>query len=189
MNQTRRAFVKASGLALVSMGLDPIFLTRAAYAARATARGSSAKTLICVFQRGAVDGLSMLVPYGDSAYYQLRDGTAIPRPGQEGGAIDLDGRFGLHPALEPLFPLYADGLLAPIHAVGSHDPTRSHFDGQDYMETGTPGLKATKDGWINRYLAHSREHTETPFTGVAIGQTMPRALQGARPVLAVNRLE
>lgn len=184
----RRVFVKAGGLALVSLGLDPIFLTRAAYALRRTG-GAGNRTLVCLFQRGAVDGLNMVVPHGDRFYYRERPRIAIPQPGKTGGAIDLDGHFGLHPALGPLEPFYRDGSLAVVHAVGSPDATRSHFDAQDYMETGTPGVKSTSDGWMNRYLAHAQDHATTPFRGVAIGPRLPRALRGAAPALAIDNLQ
>jgi uncharacterized protein (DUF1501 family) len=136
----------------VSLGLAPPFLTRAAAAAR-----QRQKVLIAIFQRGAVDGLNMIVPFGDRAYYSARPSIAIARPGSgDGSAIDLDGFFGLHPRLAPLEALYDHGHLAIIHASGSHDTTRSHFDAQDYMESGTPGRKSTTDGWLNRYLQADR---------------------------------
>jgi uncharacterized protein (DUF1501 family) len=186
----RRVFVRAGTLALVSLGLDPIFLTRAAYANRSTAQPPNRqKTLICVFQRGAVDGLNMIVPHGDAAYYRERPRIAVPPPGKDGGALDLDGTFGLHPALAPLLPFYRAGSLGIVHAVGSPDATRSHFDAQDYMETGTPGRKGTADGWLSRHLAHAADHRETPFRGVAIGPQLPRALRGAAPALAIGDLQ
>jgi uncharacterized protein (DUF1501 family) len=189
-NIDRRVFVKSGALALVSLGLDPIFLTRAAYAVkRPGGPAGSKKTLVCIFQRGAVDGLNMVVPHGDPFYYRERPRIAIPRPGAPGGALDLDGHFGLHPALSPLAPLYRSGSLAVIHAVGSPDTTRSHFDAQDYMETGTPGIKSTGEGWMNRALLHAQDHANTPFRGVAIGPQLPRALRGAAPALAVDNLE
>ena len=185
----RRVFVKAGGLALVSLGLDPIFLTRAAFATdRGHGPADRRKTLVCVFQRGAVDGLSMVVPHGDAHYYAERARIAIPAPGKTDGALDLDGYFGFHPALKPLIPLYRDGSLAVVHAVGSPNTTRSHFDAQDYMESGTPGRKATTDGWLNRHLAHQHDHTETPFRGIAMGQQLPRALRGSVPTLAIDDL-
>ncbi len=185
----RRAFVRAGGLALVSLGgLDPLFLGRAAYAARR--QGTRGKVLVCVFQRGAVDGLSMVVPYAEEAYYSERRRIAIPRPGTgDGAALDLDGRFGLHPRLAPIKPLWNAGSLAIVHAVGSPDATRSHFDAQDYMESGTPGVKSTRDGWLNRALRHGREHRATPFRGVAFGQQLPRALHGSAPALAIADLQ
>lgn len=179
---TRRAFMRAGSLALVSFGLDPLFLDRAAYAARLpAARG---KTLVCLFQRGAVDGLSMVVPHGDPAYYRNRPRIAIPKE----RLLDLDGHFGLHPAFAPLAPLWENRSLAVVHAVGSPDPTRSHFDAQDYMESGTPGVKATRDGWANRYCQHDREHHDTPFRAVAFGPTLPRVVAGTAPALAIDDL-
>ena len=186
----RRVFVKAGGLALVSLGVDPIFLTRAAYAVRRPDGPANAKkTLICVFQRGAVDGLNMIVPHGDPSYYQDRPGIAIGRPGKPDGALDLDGYFGLHPSLAPLLPYYRDGSMAIVHAVGSPYPSRSHFDAQGYMESGTPGVKSTRDGWLNRYMAHERDHEDTPFRGVAMGAQLPHALRGSSPALAIDNLQ
>ncbi len=188
-NVARRVFVKAGGLALVSLGIDPLFLARAAYAVQRDGNaGVRKKTLVCIFQRGAVDGLNMIVPHGDEFYYRERSRVAIPSPGKTGGAIDLDGHFGLHPELRPLESLYRTGSLAVVHAVGSPDATRSHFDAQDYMETGTPGVKATRDGWLNRHLAHANEHRETPFRGVAVGPQLPRILRGSSPALAIPNL-
>ena len=185
----RRVFVKAGGLALVSLGVDPIFLSRAAYAVRrAGGAANSRKALICVFQRGAVDGLNMIVPHGDRFYYADRPGIAVPQPGRDNGALDLDGYFGLHPTLAPLMPYYRDGSLAIVHAVGSPNSSRSHFDAQDYMESGTPGIKSTRDGWLNRHLAHDRDHEDTPFRGVAMGSQLPRALRGSSPTLAIDDL-
>lgn len=185
----RRVFVKAGGLALVSLGIDPMFLTRAAYAVDCAGAGPVKKTLVCIFQRGAVDGLNMIVPHGDEFYYRERSRIAIPAPGRERGSIDLDGYFGLHPELGALAPLYRAGTLAIVHAVGSHHATRSHFDAQDYMETGTPGLKVTPDGWLNRHLAHAHEHSDTPFRGVALGSQLPRILRGSAPALAIPNLQ
>jgi uncharacterized protein (DUF1501 family) len=186
---SRRVFVKAGALGLISLGLDPLFLGRAAYALRAPGRKAGGKVLVCIFQRGAVDGLSMIVPHGDGAYYKDRGRIAIPRPGQDpGAAIDLDGHFGLHPRLAPLKPLFDAHQLAIVHAVGSPDTTRSHFDAQDYMESGTPGVKSTQDGWLSRALQHSTEHRETPFRGVAFGPELPRALHGSAPALAISDL-
>ena len=185
----RRVFVRNGAMALFSIGVDPVFLTRAAYAASVTRTSVGSKTLVCLFQRGAVDGLNMVVPHGDPHYYGARPRIAVPRPGRPGGALDLDGHFGLHPALEALAPYYHDGSLAIVHAVGSPASTRSHFDAQDYMETGTPGDKSTRTGWLNRHLQHSAEHSDTPFRGVAIGQSLPRALRGSATALAINDLQ
>ena len=152
----RRAFVKSGALALVTMGLSPRFLRRTALGMELPG-AAKGRTLICLFQRGAADALNVVVPHGEAAYYAMRPRIAISRPtarlGTAQSAVDLDGFFGLHPSLEPLQPLWKRGMLAPIHAVGSPSATRSHFDAQDYMESGTPDVKSTPDGWLNRYLA------------------------------------
>jgi uncharacterized protein (DUF1501 family) len=155
------------------------------------------KTLICLFQRGAADALNIVVPHGDKSYYGLRPSIAIPRPGglartvSRDAAIDLDGFFGFHPSLAPFKPLYDRGILAPIHAVGSPSTTRSHFDAQDYMETGTPDVKGTQDGWLNRYLAVQGTCDEckaSPFRAVSLTQQTPRIMEGASEVVAMNSL-
>jgi len=184
MTISRRVFVKSGGLALVSLGLDPVFLARAAFAASRPVP-ASAPILVCLFQRGAVDGLNMIVPHGDPVYYRERPRIAVPR----GDVLDLDGYFGLHPRLAALKPLWDNKSLAAVHAIGSPDATRSHFDAQDYMESGTPGLKATPDGWLNRCCQHDREHANTPFQAVAFGPQLPRILAGAAPSLAINDLQ
>jgi uncharacterized protein (DUF1501 family) len=184
----RRVFLRAGALALVSVGLDPIFLTRTAFARQPVLHTARRKTLVCVFQRGAVDGLNMIVPHGDAAYYRARPRIAVPQPGRDAGALDLDGHFGLHPAMKALLPWWRDKSLALVHAVGSPDRTRSHFDAQDYMESGTPGRKGTADGWLNRSLQHASEHADTPFRGVALGPQLPRILRGSAPTLAVDDL-
>jgi uncharacterized protein (DUF1501 family) len=181
---SRRIFLKNGGLALVSLGFAPAFLARTAAAAATPRR----KVLVAIFQRGAVDGLNMVVPFGESAYYAARPSIAIARPGVAGGAVDLDGFFGLHPRLARLKPLYDARQMAVVHACGSPDGTRSHFDAQDYMETATPGVKSTQDGWLNRYL-HAREHeASTPFRAVALAPQLPRSLQGLEPALAIGQI-
>ncbi len=184
MTISRRVFVKAGGLALVSLGFDPLFMARAAFAARAVG-APGRRVLVCLFQRGAVDGLNMIVPHGESAYYQERPRIAVPRE----TVVDLDGHFGLHPSLAPLKSLWDNKSLAAIHAIGSPDGTRSHFDAQDYMESGTPGVKSTGDGWANRYCQHDREHADTPFRAVAFGPQLPRILAGSAPSLAIDDLQ
>ena len=181
---SRRIFLKDGALALVSLGFAPTFLARTI--AAGTARQ---KVLIAIFQRGAVDGLNMVVPFGERDYYTARPSLAIARPsGDENSAIDLDGFFGLHPRLRPLKGLWDSRNLAIVHACGSHDETRSHFDAQDYMESGTPGVKSTPDGWMNRYL-HAKEHQKaTPFRAVALAQQLPRTLQGSAPALAIGQI-
>ena len=169
----RRVFVKNSALALVTLGLSPTFLRPTAFG-MSLPRAEKGKVLICLFQRGAADALNVVVPHGDPSYYRLRSSIAIAAPARSAGAagvIDLDGFFGLHPALSPLKPLWDRGLLAPIHAVGSPSATRSHFDAQDYMESATPDNKGTAGGWLNRYLAASgtcEECKVTPFRAVAM---------------------
>jgi uncharacterized protein (DUF1501 family) len=181
---SRRVFMKNGGLALLSLGFAPAFLARTIDAAGPARR----KILITIFQRGAVDGLNMIVPFGEREYYASRPSIAVPRPGAADGAVDLDGFFGLHPRLVSLKPLWDANQLAIVHATGSPDGTRSHFDAQDYMESGTPGVKSTPDGWLNRYL-HAKEHAEaTPFRAVALAPQMPRSLQGLQPALAIGQI-
>ena len=180
---SRRVFMKNGGLALVSLGFAPAFLARTAEAASARR-----KVLVTIFQRGAVDGLNMIVPFGEREYYASRPSIAVPPPNNAEGAVDLDGFFGLHPRLAPLKPLWDSRQLAIVHACGSPDGTRSHFDAQDYMETATPGVKSTQDGWLNRYL-HAREHAmAAPFRAVALTPQLPRALQGVEPALAITQI-
>lgn len=190
----RRVFVKSGALALVTMGLSPSFLRRSTFGLELP-RAANGKVLVCLFQRGAADALNMVVPHGERAYYDLRPSIAIPRPsaGVEAAAIDLDGFFGLHPSLAPFERLYRDGLLSPIHAVGSPSATRSHFDAQDYMESGTPDLKSTRDGWLNRYLAVSGTceactPSPSPFRAVAMTPQTPRILDGGAPAVAMASL-
>src|SRR6266566_4381480 len=186
MTISRRVFVKSGGVALFSLGLDPLFLARAAYAAtnRLTGYPPNRPVLVCLFQRGAVDGLNMIVPHGDPMYYRERPRIAVPA----NDVIDLDGYFGLHPRLAPLKPLWDAKTLAAIPAIGSPDSSRSHFDAQDYMESGTPGVKTTPDGWLNRFCQHDREHANTPFRAVAFGPQLPRILAGSAPSLAIDDL-
>ena len=182
---SRRIFLKNGGLALVTLGFAPQFLARTAAASGARRQ----RVLITIFQRGAVDGLNMIVPFGERNYYTARPTLALARPGSGAdAALDLDGFFGMHPRLAPLQPLYASQQLAVVHACGSPDETRSHFDAQDYMESATPGVKSTTDGWLNRYL-HAREHEmATPFRAVALAPQLPRALQGIEPALAIGQI-
>ena len=181
---SRRVFMKNGGLALLSLGFAPAFLARTVQAADAARQ----KILITIFQRGAVDGLNMIVPFGEREYYASRPTIAVQRPNASDGAVDLDGFFGLHPRMASLEPLWDARQLAIVHACGSPDGTRSHFDAQDYMETATPGVKSTQDGWLNRYL-HAREHAQaTPFRAVALAPQMPRSLQGLEPALAMGQI-
>ena len=186
MRLSRRFFLKSSGIALVGLGAVPGFLARAAVATRA--RG---KILVVLFQRGAADGLNIVVPHAERTYSDLRPTIAIPRPqrGNQQAALDLDGFFGFHPALAPFKELYDEGLLAAVHAAGSPHATRSHFDAQDFMESGTPGVKSTADGWLNRYLQAHVTETSSSFRAVSATSQLPRILKGTAPALAVPRLE
>ena len=185
----RRVFVKSSALALVTMGLSPSFLRRMAYGMDLE-NVPKGKTLICLFQRGAADGLNVLVPHGEQAYYALRPTIAVGRPGEANGVIDLDGFFGLHPSLAPFKTLWDQKLLAPVHAVGSPSATRSHFDAQDYMETGTPDVKGTTDGWLNRLLAveGTCENCSNLFRAVSMTPQTPRILEGPSETVAMNSI-
>src|SRR2546422_8192774 len=183
---SRRIFLKNGAFALVSVGFAPSFLARTAFAQGRSAR---AKQLIAIFQRGASVGLNVVVPFGEAEYYKARPSIAIQQPGaSENAALDLDGFFGFNPRLQPLKALWDRRELAIVHACGSPDSTRSHFDAQDYMETATPGVKSTPDGWLNRYLQIRRLEAATPFRAVSLTQQLPRMLQGTAPALAVNQL-
>ena len=182
---SRRVFLRSSALAMFGVGSAPSWLTRAVYAADAPSRRR--KIFVVIFQRGAVDGLNVVIPHAENAYYALRPTIAIPRPdGTDRSAIDLDGRFGLHPALHSLKPLWDSRQLAIVEAVGSPDPTRSHFDAQDYMESGTPGIKITADGWLNRALG--REAKPSPIRAVSLSPDLPRSLRGPNEALAIGSI-
>ena len=183
---SRRVFLKNGAFAFVSLGFAPSFLSRTAFAAGG---GGRSKQLIAIFQRGAVDGLSVVVPFGEPEYYRSRPSIAIPQPNAgENAALDLDGFFGFNPRLQALKPLWDRRQLAIVNACGSPDSTRSHFDAQDYMETATPGVKSTADGWLNRYLQARKAEESTPFRAVALTSQLPRMLQGTAPALAMNQL-
>lgn len=187
----RRYFLKSSGIALASFGLmsvAPEFLHQFASAQTGKDAFGKKKTLIVIFQRGAVDGLNMVVPYGEDEYYSLRRTIAINSPNKADGAIDLDGFFGLHPSLRPLESLWKSKQLAVINSVGSPENTRSHFDAQDYMESGTPGVKSTRDGWLNRVLQTKEDAKSSPFRAVAMTSQVPRSLIGRAPTVAMTNL-
>jgi uncharacterized protein (DUF1501 family) len=189
MSITRRVFLKNGALAVVGTSVVPSFLTRAVYAAQ-TAAGEiapSGKRLVVLFQRGAADGLNIVVPHAEQAYYSMRPSIAIPRPRNSGdGVIDLDGFFGLHPSMTAFKALWDQKHLAIVHAAGSPDTTRSHFDAQDYMESGTPGVKSTEDGWLNRAVAGVTDAQPSPFRAVAMGGALPRTLAGSVPAVAMS---
>lgn len=187
----RRFFLKSGSIAFASMGMSlsaPSFLERVVMGN--TVNGGKRKTLIAIFQRGAVDGLNMVVPFGEAGYYASRPSISIPKPesGNAEAAIDLDGFFGLHPGMSSFKPLWDSKRLAIIHAAGSPDNTRSHFDAQDYMESATPGIKSTRDGWLNRYLQIKQDKDQSSFRAVSMTRTMPRVLQGSAPAVAMANL-
>lgn len=179
---TRRQLLRGGTAAAASLLLPARFVLRAASAQ------SPAPVLVVIFQRGAVDALNMVIPYAEPEYYEYRSQIAVPPPGQANGAIDLDGQFALHPALTSLQPMFARSELAIVHACGSPDPTRSHFDAQDYMETGAPGNKRVTDGWLNRYLQVSDPDVNSVFRGVALTGNTPRSLAGPADALALGDL-
>ncbi len=182
MSITRRVFLKGGAMAVVGTTVVPAFLQRVAVASEQPATGK--KRFVVIFQRGAADGLNIVVPHAEPSYYAMRPTIAIPRQ----QVIDLDGFFGLHPAMASFKPLWDQGHLAIVHAAGSPDPTRSHFDAQDYMESGTPGVKSTEDGWLNRALRNPVEKEKSPFRAVALGSALPRMLAGAAPAVAVSNV-
>src|ERR1700691_1044743 len=187
MNISRRYFLKSGGVAMIGLASLPSFLQRAV----AATTGENKKKMVVLFQRGAMDGLNVVVPFGEPNYYRLRPTIAIPSPRRGGSdaALDLDGFFGLHPSLQPMHSLFQNGQLAIVQAVGSPDPTRSHFDAQDFMESGTPGVKSTEDGWLNRALQTMPEDHPSPFRAVAFGPYLPRTLAGSAPAVAIPDLK
>src|SRR3981189_1763441 len=184
MKVSRRVFVKSGGVAMIGMSTIPAFLQRAV----AATPMPNKKKLIVLFPRGAADGLNIVVPFGEENYYRIRPTLRIPQPRQsgEGAAVDLDGFFGPHPSLAPLGPLFHNGQLAIVHAAGSPDTTRSHFDAQDFMESGTPGVKSTDDGWLNRTVQSAHEENTSPLRAVAMGPNLPLTLRGPAPAIALS---
>jgi len=184
----RRVFLRDGAMSVVGLSMVPGFLQRATFAA---APGSgNGKVLVVVFQRGGADGLNMVVPFGEKSYYDYRPSIALQPPGErQGTALDLDGFFGLHPALQPLLPIYKTGDLGIIHAVGSPDTgNRSHFAAQDIMESAAPG-RGAGTGWINRHFTASPDPDATAFRGTGLGTVLPKALRGPAPVVAMGNVE
>ena len=181
MSITRRIFLRNGALAVVGTTALPSFLARAAFGA--VNPGIRNKRLVVIFQRGAADGLNIVVPHGEPSYYAMRPTINIPKK----SVLDLDGFFGLHPAMSSFQPLWKQKQLAIVHAAGSPDPTRSHFDAQDFMESGTPGIKVTDDGWLNRTL-RELPPDQSAFRAIALGPSLPRILSGKEPALAINNL-
>jgi len=175
---------------MAGMGQAPMWLARAA-----ASEGKKRKTLVAIFMRGAADGLNIVVPFGDPRYREVRPvlGLQAPRPqddnvnnGPFGAVIDLDGKFGLHAGLRPFKHLWDKELLAIVEATGSPDPSRSHFDAQDYMESGTPGK--TGDGWMNRALGAPGPDA-TALRAVALSNRVPRSLRGQYEAVALGNVQ
>jgi uncharacterized protein (DUF1501 family) len=186
MQTNRRFFLRNGAFAVAGTAALPSFLVRSVLAQAAPGLASApGKRLVVIFQRGAADGLNVVVPYREKNYYNMRPGIAIP----QNEVLDLDGFFGLHPSLAPFKPLYDQGHLAIVHAAGSPDMSRSHFDAQDFMESGTPGVKSTEDGWLNRALQEEdvrRRQQHTAFRALALGSQVPRTLAGEVPAIALS---
>ena len=187
----RRAFIKSGTLALFAAGLQggiPGFLMRAAATPTLSSSTGKKKTLVCIFQRGAMDGLMAVTPFTDPALKALRPGLFMSPAEKEGKIIDLNGSFGMHPSLQSLHPFFTDGRLAVVHGVGSPNNTRSHFDAQDYMESGTPFSKSSSSGWLNRTAAQLTA-TPSPFRAVSLTSALPRSMYGEQEALAINNLQ
>lgn len=184
MNLSRRYFLKSTGALAVYCGIShgSILNTLAADITPSPVRKN--KTLVVIFLRGGTDGLNLIVPHGDPEYYKLRKGIAIPTPGSDKGAIDLDGFFGLHPAAQALLPHFQQGSALALHAVGYDRNTRSHFEEQDTWETGVTGNTIHSDGWLNRHLITST--SESPIRALSIGESLPRILRGKAPAYAIR---
>jgi uncharacterized protein (DUF1501 family) len=183
MSITRRIFFRNGAMAIVGTAALPHFLRRAAFGA--VESGNKTRRLVVIFQRGAADGLNIVVPHAEPTYYAMRPSINIPR----NAVIDLDGFFGLHPAMSPFRPLWDQRHLAIVHAAGSPDPSRSHFDAQDFMESGTPGVKVTEDGWLNRTLRDLAQPADkSAFRAISLGPSLPRILSGGEPAVAINNI-
>lgn len=175
----RRRFLVSGGTLLAGLGGAPLWLARAAAALAAPKRA-----LVVLFLRGAADGLNILPPLGDARYRALRPSIHLPEPGRPGGALALGGPFGLHPALAPLLPFYKEGSLAFVHAAGSPAATRSHFDAQDFMETGSAGGRMYEEGWMSRALERGHAWRTGPLAAVSVTARLPRSLRGRAPAMA-----
>jgi uncharacterized protein (DUF1501 family) len=188
----RRAFVKSGAMAIFASGLSGFIPSFVARAAKAQKNKTKDKTLLCIFQRGAMDGLMAVSPYADAYLKTARPLLYMSPASTEGQLIPLNERFGLHPALSSLAPFFNNKTMAIVHGVGSPNNTRSHFDAQDYMESGTPFNKGTSNGWLNRALSlanQSNSQSANPFQAVSITNAIPRSLYGEQTILSVNNLQ
>ncbi len=190
---TRRGFIKAGGLALFGIGLGgiPSFVIDAVAGTRPLALFKKKKILVCIFQRGAMDGLMAVTPFTDDYLKVARPNLFISATKGEKGKslIDLDGKFGLHPAMAAFEPMFLEKRLAIVHGIGSPNTTRSHFDAQDYMESGTPFNKGTASGWLNRAVGLLGHEAATPFQGVSLTSALPRSFYGNNPAVAISNLQ
>src|SRR5260221_11916939 len=191
---SRRGFLKGGGLALFGVGVMggiPAFMAEAAASDKIRAPYKRKKVMVCIFQRGAMDGLMAVTPFTDSYLQAARPGLSWPAAG--GGKvislIDLDGRGGLHPGMKSFEPLFREGRLGIVHGIGSPNNTRSHFDAQDYMESGTPFNKGTASGWLNRAVGLLGHDALTPFTAVSLTTALPRSFYGDHPSVAISNLQ
>ena len=189
---SRRVFLKGGALALVTAGLGgvPSFIARAAESRKLWQPYKKSKILICIFQRGAMDGLMAVTPFTDQYLAKARP-TLFMTAAQSAKLplLDLDGRFGLHPAMESFVPLFREGRLAIVHGTGSPNTTRSHFDAQDYMESGTPFNKGTESGWLNRAVGLLGHEASTPFQAVSLTSSLPRSFYGDNSAIAISNLQ
>ena len=182
--------MKSGALALFATGISglPRFITEAAAGTQMLPMYKKNKTLVCIFQRGAMDGLMAVTPFADPALQIARPGLFMRPTAGEGGLFNLDDRYAMHPSLKSLFPYFNAKNLAVVHGVGSPNTTRSHFDAQDYMESGTPFAKGTASGWLNRAVG-LLNHAPTPFSAVSVTSSLPRSLYGDVDAIAINNLQ
>lgn len=187
---SRRDALRSMGVIGVSSAMYPGWVPRLVFSPTSGGVGAQRDVLVAIFQRGGMDGLNVVVPYGEGAgYYDRRPTIGIAEPdGGEQSAIDLNGFFGLHPALRPMKAIYDDDALTVIHAAGSPDPSRSHFDAMEYMERGIPGDKTTANGWITRHLETAAWENESPFRAVGMGALIPSSLRGEHSALALRSI-
>jgi uncharacterized protein (DUF1501 family) len=191
---TRRGFLKGGGLALLGVGLMggiPAFMAEAAASDKVFRPYKRKRVLVCIFQRGAMDGLMAVTPFSDTYLQTARPGLSLSaaKGGQGNALIDLDGRWGLHPGMKAFEPLFREGRLGIVHGIGSPNNTRSHFDAQDYMESGTPFNKGTSSGWLNRAVGLLGHDAVTPFTAVSLTSALPRSFYGDHPSVAISNLQ
>ncbi|ALL08346.1 hypothetical protein AQ505_24450 [Pedobacter sp. PACM 27299] len=190
---SRRGFIKGGGLALFGIGLGgiPGFLAEAVAHTKEPGLFNRKKIMVCIFQRGAMDGLMAVTPFTDQYLQQARPNLfmSAAKAAKNTPLIDLDGRFGLHPSMAAFESVFRDKRMGIVHGIGSPNNTRSHFDAQDYMESGTPFKKGTDSGWLNRAVGLLGHDGATPFQGVSLTSSLPRSFYGENPALAISNLQ